>query len=215
MSTQAQAPTRYAALSLLIKQGESKASNLANALGISVQAMRKHLRSLEEEGLVEANPSGGRPGRPSNSWRLTRLGTKQFHDGSEDFALGLLDSMITTLPPETVTALLKQQAIEKAVTYKQQIGEGSIKQRVENLAKLRRSEGYVSESFESDDGVSFCLNEFHCSVQRIAEEFPSVCDQELLLIRRTFPDCEVERVHWRLEGGHSCGFQISPCTRNG
>ena len=215
MTTQAQAPTRYAALSLLIKQGASSASDLANALGISVQAMRRHLRSLEQEGLVEANQSGGGLGRPSNCWRLTRLGTKQFHDGSEDLALGLLDSMITTLPPETVTALLKQQAIAKALTYKQQIGEGSIKQRVENLAKIRRSEGYVTESFESEDGGSFCLNEFHCSVQRIAEEFPSVCDQELLLIRQTFPDCEVERVHWRLEGGHSCGFQISLIPADG
>ena len=50
----------------------------------------------------------------------------------------------------------------------------------------------------------------HCSVQRIAEEFPVVCDQELLLLRSTVPDCRVERVHWRLEGGHACGFRITP-----
>jgi DeoR family suf operon transcriptional repressor len=37
-----------------------------------------------------------------------------------------------------------------------------------------------------------------------------VCDQELQLIRSTFPDCQVERVHWRLEQGHSCGFRLSP-----
>jgi len=54
------------------------------------------------------------------------------------------------------------------------------------------------------------LSEFHCSVQRIAEEYPALCDQELQLIRHTFPDCRVERVHWRLEKGHSCGFRISP-----
>jgi DeoR family suf operon transcriptional repressor len=30
------------------------------------------------------------------------------------------------------------------------------------------------------------------------------------LIRNTVPDCEVERVHWRLEGGHACGFRITP-----
>ena len=47
-------------------------------------------------------------------------------------------------------------------------------------------------------------------MQRIAEEFPAVCDQELLLIRRAIPDCNVERVHWRLEGGHACGFRITP-----
>jgi DeoR family suf operon transcriptional repressor len=45
---------------------------------------------------------------------------------------------------------------------------------------------------------------------RIAEEFPMVCDQELQLMRHTFPDCQVERIHWRLEEGHSCGFRITP-----
>jgi DeoR family suf operon transcriptional repressor len=45
---------------------------------------------------------------------------------------------------------------------------------------------------------------------RIAEQFPCVCDQELQLIRHTFPDCQVERVHWRLEAGHSCGFRLTP-----
>ncbi len=48
----------------------------------------------------------------------------------------------------------------------------------------------------------------------IAEEFPAVCDQELLLIRRTVPDCLVERVHWRLEGGHACGFRITPLAQD-
>jgi DeoR family suf operon transcriptional repressor len=45
---------------------------------------------------------------------------------------------------------------------------------------------------------------------RIAEEFPMVCDQELQLIRHTFPDCQVERVHWRLEDDHFCGFRLTP-----
>ena len=46
------------------------------------------------------------------------------------------------------------------------------------------------------------------SVMKIAEQFPCVCDQELQLIRHTFPDCQVERVHWLLEGGHACGFRL-------
>ena len=45
---------------------------------------------------------------------------------------------------------------------------------------------------------------------RIAEQFPLVCDQELQLLRHTFTDCEVERVHWRLEEGHACGFRLRP-----
>ena len=49
MSVYAQAPTREAALSLMLRQGELTAAQLAEALQVSVQVMRRHLRSLEEE----------------------------------------------------------------------------------------------------------------------------------------------------------------------
>ena len=211
MSASAQAPTREATLTLLLRQGEISAAALAEDLGISVQAMRRHLRTLEEEGLVEASPIAAGPGRPSNQWRLTQQGHQHFPDGSDTFALNLLESMAASLPPETLTTLLEQQAREKARLYRHQLGDGPLEQRIRRLVSLRSQEGYLSELVPSEDGSGWCINEFHCSVQRIAEEFPAVCDQELQLIRMTFPDCRVERVHWRLESGHTCGFQISPC----
>lgn len=210
MGAHTQAPTRETTLTLLLRRGDTSASELASLLGISVQAMRRHLRSLEEEGLVESSPMPAGPGRPSNRWRLTDQGHQHFPDGSEDFALGLLQSMTATLPPEAMTSLLAQQALEKAEAYRRQIGTAPLEQRVAVLAELRRREGYVTDLQPDPDGNSWCLSEFHCSVQRIAAEYPVVCDQELELMRQTFPDCQVERVHWRLKGGHSCGFRITP-----
>ena len=105
---------------------------------------------------------------------------------------------------------MAQQALQKAQTYRLQIGTGSLQNRLEQLVDLRRREGYVAECTQDPDGKAWLFSEFHCSVMRIAERFPCVCDQELQLIRSTFPDCQVERVHWRLEQGHSCGFRLSP-----
>jgi DeoR family suf operon transcriptional repressor len=118
--------------------------------------------------------------------------------------------MRAILPEETLKQLLNQQAEEKAEQYRRQLGDGSLQQRLEQLTHLRRDEGYFTSCSPEDDGCSWLLQEVHCSVQRIAEEFPVVCDQELLLLRSTVPDCRVERVHWRLEGGHACGFRITP-----
>ena len=210
MGAHTQAPTRETTLTLLLRRGDTSASELASLLGISVQAMRRHLRSLEEEGLVESSPMPAGPGRPSNRWRLTDQGHQHFPDGSEDFALGLLQSMTATLPPEAMTSLLAQQALEKAEAYRRQIGTAPLEQRVAVLAELRRREGYVTDLQPDPDGKSWCLSEFHCSVQRIAAEYPVVCDQELELMRQTFPDCQVDRVHWSLKEGHSCGFRITP-----
>jgi DeoR family suf operon transcriptional repressor len=210
MGAQAQAPTRETTLTLLLRQGETSATKLAETLGISVQAMRRHLRSLEDDELVEASPTSAGPGRPSNLWRLTPKGHQHFPDGSENFALGLLESMAATLSPEVMADLLRQQALDKATLYRKQLGNAPLEERVRALVNLRLKEGYVSDMHPAPTGAGWCISEFHCSVQRIAEEYPAVCDQELQLIRHTFPDCLVERVHWRLESGHSCGFSIAP-----
>jgi len=211
MSASTQAPTREAALTLMLRQGEATAAQLAEALSVSVQVMRRHLRSLEEEGLVEASPAPEGPGRPSNLWHLTAAGRRQFPNGSEHFALGLLSSMASSLPADMVDQLLQQQAAEKAADYRRLIGEGDLQQRLERLVELRRREGYVAEFRPNPDGDGWVISEFHCSVMKIAEQFPCVCDQELQLIRHTFPDCQVERVHWLLDGGHACGFLLQPC----
>ena len=209
-------PTREAALSVLLREGEATAAQLAESLGVSVQAMRRHLRSLEDDGLVEASPSHEGPGRPSNRWRLTARGQGRFPDGSDNFALGLLHTLTESLPADTLELVLRQQAEEKAADYRRLIGTGPLGQRLDRLAELRRKEGYVAECRRDDDPAAdgdapaWVISEFHCSVMRIAEQYPVVCDQELRLIRHTFPDCAVERVHWRLEGGHSCGFRITP-----
>jgi DeoR family suf operon transcriptional repressor len=160
---------------------------------------------------VEASPCTEGPGRPSNHWRLTAAGRGQFPDGSDDFALGLLSSMAASLPSGTVDQLLQRQAAEKATDYRQRIGAGTLQQRLERLVDLRRSEGYVAELRPDPEGQGWVMSEFHCSVMKIAEQFPCVCDQELQLIRHTFPDCQVDRVHWLLEGGQACGFRLQPC----
>ncbi|MEB3234593.1 MAG: iron-sulfur cluster biosynthesis transcriptional regulator SufR [Cyanobacteriota bacterium] len=200
--------TRDGLLTILLREGDATAAELASRLHISVQAIRRQLRGLEEEGLVEASPTAEGPGRPSNHWRLTSQGQTQFPNGSETFALGLLSSLVGQLPDETLQSLMAQQALQKACEYRAVLGSAPLAQRLGQLVELRRAEGYVAECVA--DGDSWVISEYHCSVMRIAEQFPCVCDQELQLIQHTFPDCSVERVHWRLEAGHSCGFRLTP-----
>ena len=66
MTSPVQASTRDALLSLLLERGDADAADLAGALNLSVQAVRRQLKSLAEAGLAEASPSVSGPGRPSN-----------------------------------------------------------------------------------------------------------------------------------------------------
>ncbi len=210
MSIDEPAPTRLATLTLLLKQGQSSATCLSDSVGISVQAMRRHLRSLKKDGLVEAHQICNGPGRPSNLWKLTPKGENEFNYGNENFTIDLLNSIEANLPKEALLSLLSQQAREKANNYLSKIGKASIVVRLRKLIELRKIEGYLAEYEPIKEGKGWYINEFHCSIRKIAEQYPFVCDQELETIRYIFPDCQVERTQWRLEEGHSCGFRITP-----
>ncbi|WP_320663486.1 winged helix-turn-helix transcriptional regulator [Prochlorococcus sp. MIT 1223] len=213
MIGQVQVPTREAALSLLLEKGELSASSLSLSLGISVQAIRRHLRSLQNDGLVESISISLGPGRPSNVWHLTSKGHHCFFNekGSEKFALELLDSIEKRLSPNILKDLLNTQAFEKAILYRRKIGLGKVQDRLRKLIELRIEEGHKADFYKcKDDSLSWYLNAFHCSIKGIAESFPVVCDQELQLIRYIFPDCNVERVQWRIDEAKTCGFKITP-----
>ena len=213
MTINVQQTTREATLSFLLKEGVSSAARLAKVMKISVQAMRRHLRSLELEGFVAATSISEGPGRPSNSWQLTLQGQNLFNNGSgsEKFALELMNSIEDSLPSEIMNTLLSNQSRQKAYLYKKLVGTGNLTLRLEKLVQLRNAEGYMAEIHPMKDGSSsWILNAFHCSIRAIAEKYPVVCDQELQLIRSIFDDCQVMRTQWRLESGHSCAFKITP-----
>jgi DeoR family suf operon transcriptional repressor len=118
--------------------------------------------------------------------------------------------MSQALPPDQVKALLRNQAELLANSYRQQLGNGPLGERLEKLVELRRKEGYVADCQAEPGSNAWMLQEYHCSVSRVAEAFPVICDQELQLMRHTFSDCTVDRVHWKLAGQHACGFRICP-----
>ncbi len=212
MISEGQVSTRQATLTLLLRQGEASASKLAGVMGISVQAMRRHLRSLERAGLVEPSVSKKKTGRPSNIWHLTTQGQNSFTsvNGSETFVLDLLASLSEHLSEKDIEQVWNTQVMQKARIYQEILGDLPLNQRLEKLVELRNKEGFLVELMKSEDGLSWFLNALHCSIQNIAEQYPMVCDYELILMRTIFHDCHIQRVHWRLDSGHSCGFEVTP-----
>ncbi len=103
------------------------------------------------------------------------------------FALELLDSLRSSLPEDAFQQLLQRQAEGKAQQYRLQLGDAPLQDRLHQLARLRRDEGYVTVCSLDDDGHSWNLQEAHCSVQRIAEEFPTICDQNFYSSAGPFP----------------------------
>lgn len=204
--------TKEAILSLLLEQGQATSAAIAEALAISLQAVRRHLKDLATEGLIEQEAVVAGMGRPQHHFRLSRQGRSQFPSSHDRFAVDLLDSLSEMLPPQEFEAVLAHQWRRKAETYRQQLGQGSLADRLQQLAALRQAEGFMAEVHPAPDRSppAFVITEYNCAIASVAESFPRVCDHELALFAETLPDCHVERTHWLIDGEHRCGYLIQP-----
>lgn len=210
MKVNSQTPsTKEDILQYLLKYGQARAQELAELLAVTPQAIRRHLKDLEAEGSIEHQSVREGMGRPQHVYRLTAEGRSHFPHRYDDFALSLLDTMAETVGKDGVGKVLGKQWEEKAKTYRDRIGPGSVRERVQQLVELRRGEGYMAEliDVETDEDL-LTIVEYNCAISNVAESYPTVCGHELLMFSKVLPDCKVERTHWMIDGENRCGYSI-------
>jgi len=214
MTTTQQNSTKQDILLHLLRQGQATAQDLAEQLQVTPQAIRRHLKDLEAEGLILHEAIQAGMGRPNYLYTLSRKGRSQFPDRHDDFAVSLLDTLTETVGQDQVGSILRKQWERKALDYRDRIGNGSLQERVMSLVELRRTEGYMAECYAvtadgtpSEMGDRFVLTEYNCAISQIAESFPSVCGHELEMFAVAL-DCTVERTHWMVIHEHRCGYLI-------
>ncbi len=130
-----------------LKRAESTPGELAAELGLTEAAVRQHLDALAETGLVSrtTRPPQGR-GRPAQSWALTDLARDLFPDHHDDLTVELLDAVRTALGEEGLDRVIEARAVQQLAAYAKAIpSRGSLRARVEALARVRTAEGYVAE----------------------------------------------------------------------
>lgn len=213
MATTQEPSTKQDILNYLLKQSQASAQELAGALNVSPQAIRRHLKDLESDGLIEHEAIQASMGRPNFVYYLSREGRDRLPDRYDEFALSLLNTLAETVGPDQVGTILRKQWERKAEEYRERLGTGAIAERVANLVKLRQAEGYMAEWYPVDDSESaanskFIVTEYNCAISHIAESFPSVCGHELEMFAAALQDCTVERTHWLVNGEHRCGYLI-------
>jgi len=216
MTTIQEPSTKQDILHHLVKQGPTSAQALAEHLGISPQAVRRHLKDLEDEGLIKRETVQVGMGRPNHLYSLSREGRDRLPERYNDFAVSLLNTLAQTVGPDQMGTILRKQWEQKAQDYRKQVGLGSLAERVARLVELRRLEGYMAEWHTVDgDGSDssapeYIITEYNCAIAQIAESFPSVCGHELDMFELALQDCRVQRTHWQANGEHRCGYLVQP-----
>jgi DeoR family suf operon transcriptional repressor len=215
MMTATQNPsTKEDILNHLLKRGQATAHELAEQFEISPQAVRRHLKDLEDEGLIQHQAVQVGMGRPQHTYELSPKGRERFPAHYDTFALSLLDTLAETVGKDQVRDILRMQWQRKADEYRQKVGSGSLQERVAKLVELRKAEGYMAEwhpvepQESGSAATQFIVTEYNCAISQIAETFPSVCGNELEMFALALQDCKVERTHWLVNGEHRCGYLV-------
>ena len=207
--------TKQDILEYLLKQDRAIAQDLATVMDISPQAVRRHLKDLQTEGLIAYQSVSSGTGRPQHIYQLSQKGRDRFPNQYDRFAISFLDTLVENLGYEQAAKMLHHHWQKKSIDYREKLGNGVLRDRVARLVELRRQEGYMAD-YHAVDGQNdrFILTEHNCAISQVAASFPAVCGHELEMFAAALADCQVERTHWIVGGEHQCGYLISMTSRN-
>jgi predicted ArsR family transcriptional regulator len=176
--------TRDAVARQVLRRGPQTAVALADALGLSPAAIRRHLDALVADGvLVEREPRPAaqrRRGRPARTYALTDDGRANFPHAYDDLAATALRYLHQTGGEDAVSAFAAHRAasLEQAMT----VSGKTIAQRADSLADALTTQGYAATTAPSGVGVQVCQH--HCPVAHVAAEFPELCEAETRAFER-------------------------------
>jgi predicted ArsR family transcriptional regulator len=175
----------------LLESGPATAPDLAERLGLSPTAVRRHLDSLEADGLVaygERAPFGparvrGR-GRPARVYALTDAGRGAFDQAYDDLAVGALRFMADTGGRAAVLAFARHRTAELERRYEDDVRADEPTGRASELAAALAADGYAATVVAAAGAPALQLCQHHCPVSHVATEFPELCDAETEVFSR-------------------------------
>ena len=187
-------------------RGASGADELAEALGVTKQCVRKHLEVLEREGYVEHAAARGDRGRPAHVVRLTPKAEELFPKRYDLFAKSVLRQIGEVWGERGLNTVFCGCAAEMVEGLKPQLAGLNFDARVRRLTELLRETGYEAEAERLGDG-SYLLTEWNCPQAELAREYRQLCDQELVVYRELL-GTEVSRESSIAGGASRCAYRV-------
>ena len=181
------ASTRHRVASSILEHGPSTAAELAERLGLTPAAIRRHLDVLLASGHLEARErrvygARGR-GRPAKVFVLTDAGRSVFYTAYDDMAIDALEFLAASSGPDAVTLFAESRMARSEKRYRERMAHvAPTTTPAQALAAALSEDGYVASTLPSATGEQLCQH--HCPVAHIAERFPQICEVETAAFSR-------------------------------
>ena len=201
----------------LRRAGEATVGTLADHLGVSDVATRRHLGVLEDEQLVTSRDVVDGPGRPARHYRLTQRAERLFPQRAADVADELLRFIENTQGREGLRAYLTWRLERQCAELEGQVTGDSLEERLGQLADALSAAGFdarverVSERSAPARGDRFLLRQEHCAIYDVARDHPEMCAWEAASFSKVLGrDVRLSRQQTRTDGASACVCCITP-----
>jgi predicted ArsR family transcriptional regulator len=199
--------TKQRILTLLKINGGLTTSNLGDMLDISATAVRRHLNTLEAQGLITHRTEQRGMGRPSFVYELTAGASQVFPQSYATFATNILEDLIELEGTEKLDEIFSQRQEKRRQRLVAQMSGDSLSERVASLARILEAEGRMT-TWEQLSDTKFLLREHNCPILRVAERFEQPCDCEISLFRELL-QADIERIAHIPDGDIACVYEIN------
>ena len=206
----------------LLKLGPITASNLADSLGISAVAVRKHLDDMSEKSLVKsheiapfgpAKPKGR--GRPARVYSLTSEGRDFFENQYQSLAQEAVTYLATTFGDKAVKDFALSRAKEMLKKYSLILNKAKdVTEKVEILSSALSIDGFAATTDKgSGPTQTIQLCQHNCPIAHVAEQHPEFCDAELDAFSQLL-GVNVTRLSTIANGGNICTSLVSTSPKS-
>ncbi|WP_054951367.1 helix-turn-helix transcriptional regulator [Numidum massiliense] len=204
--------TRKQILNMLKFQGKMSVSEMASQLSITEMAVRRHLNTLERDGLIYSTLVRQSMGRPTNMYMLTDTADDLFPKNYYGLTLELLEDLANTEGKKVVDELFVRRKERMTEANRHHIDGELLEERVEQLAELQNSKGYMVKWDKISEG-KYRVVEHNCPIARVANKFNQACACELSYFRDILGDAAtVVRPECKSSGDANCVYVIEEKT---
>jgi predicted ArsR family transcriptional regulator len=201
--------TRREILEALRRSAGLTADQLAETLGVTAMAIRKHLAALQSQGLLTAQIERRPIGRPVYIYALAPTARDLFPQQYQELTTDLIDDL-RAIDGGKKVALLFERRAERLYEQLCPAMEGSaLPERLAILTDYLDTQGYLAEWEPTPEG-DYLLKEHNCAIYGVAQCAPEVCACELDLFRRLLDGADIEREQHVIDGDHLCCYRLKP-----
>ncbi|HXV87038.1 MAG TPA: HTH domain-containing protein [Gemmatimonadales bacterium] len=182
------------------------ARELAARHSVTATAIRRHLKELQVDQLVEYQRERRGLGAPVFAYRLTAAGEALFPKRYEETLREALEFVERSGGRDAVRRFFAEHFASTAAHLKGTLGQATPEERADAVASLLSSQGFMAEWSPEPGGLR--MAEHNCAMHAVAARFPEVCHEELRFLEQVL-GARVSRERHIVSGCNSCEYAVT------